>query len=99
VSAEGLRVSSGATAGTLAAGADFNCSGAGRIALTRRDSSRIHLPPLIDQIKTITYVLHADAGANLVLDTYAQTSLAPYGVQLQGPAQLESTTTWRRVAP
>lgn len=99
VSAERLQVSAGTTEGTLVAGKDFNCSGAGRITLTRQESSRIRLPPLIDQTKTLTYVLHVDAGANLVLSTYAQTSLTPYGVPLEGPAQLESTITWRRISP
>ena len=48
VSAESIRASSGAIAGTLASEKDFNCSGVGRIVLARQESSRIHLPPLIE---------------------------------------------------
>lgn len=99
VSAERLQISAGATEGALVAGKDFKCSGAGRITLTRQESSRIYLPPLIDQTKTVNYVFHVDAAANLVMSTYAQTSLAPYGMALQGPAQLESTIIWRRASP
>ena len=96
VTAQGVRISSGTSTGTLAAATDFHCGAAGRIELTRRESSRILLPPLIDQVKTVTYVLTGGAGADLVLHTYAQTTLAPYGAKLKGPMQVESVTTWHQ---
>ena len=99
VSGQAIRASSGATAGTLAAEKDFNCSGVGRIVLTRQESSHIRLPPLIDQTKTVTYVLTGGAGADLVLSTYVQTTITPYGAKLKGPMQMESTTTWHRTKP
>lgn len=51
VGAESICASSGTFAGTLTVERDFNCIAANRIVLTRQDSSRIHLPPLIDQAK------------------------------------------------
>ncbi|WP_371439530.1 hypothetical protein [Polaromonas sp.] len=99
VSAGSIRVSSGTTAGTLAVEKDFNCSSANRIVLTRQDSSRIQLPPLIDQVKTVTYVLTGGPGMNLVLNTQVQTTISPYGAKLAGPMQTESITTWRRTGP
>lgn len=99
VSAENIRASSDALAGTIAVEKDFNCSAANRIVLTRQDASRIHLPPLIDQVKTLTYVLTGGPGMDLVLSTQVQTTIAPYGAKLKGPMQVESITTWHRTGP
>ena len=93
VSGQVVRVSSGAAAGSLTAGKDFTCSGVGRIVLARQETSQIRMPPLIDQTKTVTYVLTGGAGADLVLSTYVQTAISPYGAQLKGPMQQESTIT------
>lgn len=99
VGAESIRVSSGTFTGTLAVEKDFNCSGANRVVLTGQESSSIHLPPLIDQVKTVTYVLTGGPGMDLVLNTQVQTSIAPYGAKLKGPTQVESITTWQRTGP
>lgn len=86
MSAENIRASSDSLAGTIAIGKDFNCSAA----------NRIHLPPLIDQKKTLTYVLTGGPEMDLVLSTEVQTIIAPYGAKLKGPVQVESITTWHR---
>lgn len=99
VSTGSIRASSGALAGTLAAETDFNCSAIDRIVLTRQEASRIHLPPLIDQIRTVTYVLTGGPGVDLILTRQAQTTATPYGAKLKGPVQEESITTWRRSSP
>lgn len=99
VSAREIRISSGTRRSTLAADKNFHCAGTGRIVLTRQESSRIRLPPLIDQVKILTYELNGGAGADLVLSRYAQTTIAPYGAELKGPVQVESTTTWHRTGP
>ena len=99
VSAQEIRISSGTRISMLAAGKNFRCAGTGRIVLTRQESSRIRLPPLIDQVKISTYELTGGAGADLVLSRYAQTIVAPYGTELKGPPQIESTTTWHRTGP
>lgn len=97
VSAQSIRASSDGTAGTLAAGKDFTCSGVSHIVLTRQKSSSIRLPPLIDQTKTVTYELTGGAGADLVLSTYVQTTIAPFSAKIKGPLQMELTTTWHRI--
>lgn len=99
VSTGSIRASSGALAGTLAAAADFNCSAVDRIMFTRQESSRIRLPPLIDQIRTVTYLLTGGPGMDLILTKQAQTTATPYGAKLKGPVQEESITTWRRTGP
>ena len=99
VSAQEIRISSGTRISMLAAGKDFHCAGTGRIMLTRQKSSRIRLPPLIDQVKIVSYELTGGAGADLALTMYAQTTIAPYGAKLKGPMQVESTTTWHRTGP
>lgn len=99
VSAQEIRISSGTHKSVLTAGKDFHCAGMGRIVLTRQESSHIRLPPLIDQAKAITHVLTGGAGADLVLIRYARTTLAPYGAELRGPMQVESTSTWHRTGP
>ena len=99
VSAQEIRISSGTRISMLAAEKDFHCAGTGRIMLTRQESSRIRLPPLIDQVKIVSYELTGGAGVDLALTRYAQTTLAPYGVELKGPMQVESTTTWHRTGP
>lgn len=100
VNAQGVRVSSGGgAAGTLVAEKDFACNSADRLVLARQETSHIRLPPLIDQTKTGTYVLTGGAGADLVLSTYVQTTISPYGAQLKGLMQRESTITWRRAGP
>ena len=48
---------------------------------------------LSDQTKPVTYVLTGGAGADLVLSTYVQTTVAPYGARLKGLMQRESTIT------
>ena len=97
VNAQRVRASAGGgAAGTLFAEKDFACNSADRLVLARQETSHIRLPPLIDQTKTVTYVLTGGAGANLVLSTYVQTTMAPYGAQLKAPMQLESIITWRR---
>lgn len=77
----------------------FACVAPNEIRLVHEDVSRIHAPPLIDQTRTVSYVLRGGAGKDLVLSTYSRTTASPYGLALQGPLQLESTTTWRREAP
>jgi len=57
------------------------------------------LPPLIDQIRTVTYVLTGGPGMDLILTRQAQTTATPYGAKLKGPVQEESITTWRRTGP
>lgn len=97
VSAESIRASSGTFAGTLAVEKDFDCSAANRIVLTRQESSGVRLPPLIDQVKTVTYVVTGGPGMDLVLTTQVQTTIAPYGAKLNGPMQVESVITWHRI--
>lgn len=99
VDAERIRVSSGAIAAILAAKTDFECSSIGRVVLTRQESSRISLPPLIHQTRTVTYMLTGGAGADLTLRAYVQTTVIPFGTKLEGPRQLEATTTWHRTGP
>ncbi|CAN5440118.1 hypothetical protein BH10PSE16_BH10PSE16_10480 [soil metagenome] len=100
VNAQVVRASAGGgAAGTLVAEKDFACNSADRLMLTRQETSHIRLPPLIDQTKTVTYVLTGGAGADLVLSTYVQTTISPYGAQLKGPRQRESTITWHRAGP
>lgn len=100
VNAQVVRASSGGAAGgTLFAEKDFACNSADRLVLTRQETSHIRLPPLIDQTKTVTYVLTGGARADLVLSTYVQTTISPYGAQLKGPVQRESTITWHRAGP
>ncbi|HQT51010.1 MAG: hypothetical protein B7X79_15130 [Acidovorax sp. 17-64-282] len=94
-----LHASSGALAGTLAVVADFNCSAVDRIVLTRQESSRIHLPPLIDKVRIVTFMLTGGPGMDLILTRQAQTSAAAYGAKFKGPVQEESITTWRRTRP
>jgi hypothetical protein len=91
----GLHVSAGSSQATLGPG-DFTCTGHDEISLSREASSRIHLPPLIDQTRTVSHVLRGGAGQDLVLSTYSRTTASPYGVNLKGPLQLDSTATWRR---
>jgi hypothetical protein len=67
--------------------------------LAPQETSHIRLPPLIDQTETVTYVLTGGAGADLVLTSYVQTTVAPYGARLKGPMQQESIITWRRAGP
>lgn len=100
VNAQVVRVSSGGgAAGTLVAEKDFACNSADRLVLARQETSHIRLPPLIDQTQTVTYVLTGGAQADLVLTSYVQTTISPYGAQLKGPMQRESTITWRRAGP
>lgn len=100
VNAQVVRASSGGAAvGTLFAEKDFACTDADRLVLTRQETSHIRLPPLIDQTKSVTYVMSGGVGADLVLNSYVQTTIAPYGAQLKGPAQRGSTITWRRAGP
>ncbi len=99
VSTGSIRASSGGIAGTLVAAADFNCSAVDRIVLIRQESSRIQLPPLIDQVKTVTYVLTGGPGMDLVLNTLVQTTISPYGAKLKGLMRMESITTWSRSGP
>jgi hypothetical protein len=100
VNAQRVQASTGgAAAGTLFAEKDFACNSADRLVLARQETSPIRLPPLIDQTQTVTYVLTGGAGADLVLTSYVQTTVAPYGARLKGPMQRESTVTWRRAGP
>lgn len=94
--AETIRASSGTFTDSLTIDKDFNCSALNRIELTRQESSRIQLPPMIDQVKTVNYVLTGGPGKDLVLSTQVQTTISPYGAKLKGPVQIESTATWRR---
>jgi hypothetical protein len=94
----GLHVAAGSSQATLGPG-DFTCTGHDEISLSREASSRIHLPPLIDQTRTVSHVLRGGAGQDLVLSTYSRTTASPYGVNLKGPLQLDSTATWRRQEP
>ena len=99
VNAQEIRISSGTLSSMLAAEKDFRCAGTGRIVLTRQESTRIRLPPLIDQVKIVTYGLTGGAGVDLALTRYTQTTIAPYGAELKGPMQVESTTIWHRTGP
>lgn len=65
VGAESIRASSGTVAGTLAVEQGFNCSAASRIVFTLQESLRIHLLPLFDQVKTVTYVVTGGPGMDL----------------------------------
>jgi hypothetical protein len=98
VRASGLHVAAGSSQATLGSG-DFACTGHDEISLSREATSRVHLPPLIDQTRTVTHVLRGGAGQDLVLSTYSRTTASPYGLRLKGPLQLESTLTWRRQGP
>ncbi len=69
VGAESIRAASGKFVDTLAVEKDFNFSAVNRIVLTRQESSSIHLPPLIDQVKTVTYMVTGGPGMDLILNT------------------------------
>lgn len=77
---------------------DYRCEADGAIALTRRDTARISLPPLINQQVTRSYVLRRDASGELILSVFSQTVASPYGVRLAGPVQLDKTIRWKRQA-
>lgn len=91
-----MTIAVGASQHRLDAGKDFRCESTDQLALTRVESSRIHLPPLIDQTRTVRFVVTGGAGLPLTIGTYEQTTVAPYGLTIKGPDKLDVSTSWSR---
>jgi len=94
-----LTIASGLQVDRLVAGKDYRCDGMNRFTLTRVESSRVHLPPLIDQTRTVRFAVTGGPGLPLTISTYEQTTVAPYGVKVKGPDHFDAATSWRRTAP
>lgn len=75
----------------------FSCDARGEMRLTRQEKAHVRLPPLFDQTVTRTFVFRSTASGNLQLDVHSRTSASPYGIELNGPDQLEKSLVWTRL--
>jgi hypothetical protein len=95
---DGLSLRRGSSRAAFRLAQDFSC-GPGEIRLGRTQVSHVRLPPLIDQTTTKFFVMKPASDAGILVEVYAQTTTAPYGVSLTGPKRLETSFEWIRIAP
>jgi hypothetical protein len=94
---DSLLITAGDTKASLTHPADFECRQGARIVLTRRPTTQLKLPPLIDESVIRSYTFRLTESGELALDVHAQRVGRPYGLRLSSPLRLEKTIVWKKL--